>query len=87
MPRFFPRTDDSSLLGPFHFSFGAKNTGLHRGLHNTPCLSAADAGPGYGWGGGGAHAGLLPDWDWACCQGPDLPLPFFGSSRLGVELT
>ena len=26
-PVFFPRTDDSPLLGPFHFFFGAKNTG------------------------------------------------------------
>lgn len=57
-PGFFPRTDDSPLLGPFHFSFGAKNTGtqasswarLHHGLHNAPRSSAADAGSGFGWG-------------------------------------
>lgn len=46
------------LLGPFHFSFGAKNTGTqasswarpHHGLHNALSLSAADAGLGMGGG-------------------------------------
>lgn len=87
MPRFFPRTDDSSLLGPFHFSFGAKNTGLHRGLHNTPCLSAADAGPGYGGGeGGGARTlGCSPTGTGHAVRAQTFHFPFLGQADWGLS--